>query len=266
VDFESTPAADRERIGMAETRLERAIRARQARLRRTVVDEVQRIVEIEGISLRALGRAVGVDPSQLARFLRGQGGLSQDSLVAIATGLGRDVSVRLFEATGPRLIDHVQAVMVEALLAILDPRWLARLEVAVYRPVRGVIDLVLQDRETWTIVAGEGQSQLRSAEHQLRWAGQKADALESAKGWPWAPPGVIPAVSRLLLLRSCSANHRLVASLPETFAAAYPARTEQAVEALRRPRVAWPGSAIVWVAVDGRSTHVLDGSPRALRR
>jgi transcriptional regulator with XRE-family HTH domain len=166
---------------MAETRLQRAIRLRQVRLRQSLIDELGRVIELEGISLRALGRAVGVDPSQLARFLRGQGGLSHDTLAAVATGLGYDVSLRLFESVGPRLIDHLQARMIEALLAILHPRWLARLEVAVYRPVRGVIDLVLQDRQTWDLVAGEGHSGLRSAEHQLRWAGQKAEALESRR-------------------------------------------------------------------------------------
>jgi transcriptional regulator with XRE-family HTH domain len=72
---------------MAETRLQRAIRQRQVRLGQSLIDELARVIEIEGISLRALGRAVGVDPSPLARFLRGRGGLSQESLVAVATGL-----------------------------------------------------------------------------------------------------------------------------------------------------------------------------------
>jgi transcriptional regulator with XRE-family HTH domain len=192
---------------MAETALERAIRLRQARTRQAIIDELRRVIDIEGISLRALGRAVGVDPSLIARFLRGQGGIGPDALVAVATGLGYDISMRLFESTGPRILDRIQALMIEALLAALHHRWLARLEVAVYRPVRGVIDVVLQDRETWDLVAGEGHSQLRSAEQQLRWAGQKADALESAKGYPWSPAGLTPRIGRLLLLRSCAANH-----------------------------------------------------------
>lgn len=249
---------------MAETRLEREVRLRQERARRSLINEFAMVIEIEGMSLRALGRAVGVDPSQLARFLRGRGGLSHESLVAVATGLGYDVSVRLFESAGPRLIDHLQARMIEALLAILHPRWLARLEIAVYRPVHGVIDLVLQDRQTWDLVAGEGHSGLRSAEHQLRWAGQKADALASAKGWPWAPHGVTPAVSRLLLLRSTAVNRELVSTLPETMRSAYPAPTEAAIDALRRGGP-WPGAAILWVDIAGRATRVLDSSPRSVR-
>jgi transcriptional regulator with XRE-family HTH domain len=250
---------------MGETRLERHIKERQAALRLALANEVRRVLDAEGLSLRALGRAVGVDPSQLSRFLRGEGGVSPDSLVAVAAGLGYDVSVRLFESTGPRVRDHVQARMIEALLAILHARWLVRLEVGVYRPVRGVIDVVLQDRVTCDLVAGEGHGELRSVERQLRWAGQKADALDSAQGWPWTDAPVAPTVGRLLLLRSCAANHELMATLPQTFRAAYPDSSEAAVAALRAGAAPWPGSAIVWVDIDGASTRVLDGVPRALR-
>ncbi len=250
---------------MGEANLERRIKVRQTDFRKALAEEVRRVLDTEGISLRALGAAVGVDPSQLSRFLRGAGGISQDALVAVATGLGHDLSVRLFEATGPRVRDHIQAVMIAALLAVLHARWIARLEVAVYRPVRGVIDIVLQDRETWELVAGEGHSQLRAVEQQLRWAGQKADALESAKGFPWTPAAFEPRVGRLLLLRSCAANHELLASLPETFRTAYPDSTEVAVAALRTGDRPWPGSAIVWVDVDGAATRVLGSTPRAAR-
>jgi transcriptional regulator with XRE-family HTH domain len=249
---------------VGETRLQRHIREQQAAQRRSLAQEVARTLEVEGLSLRALGRAVGVDPSQLSRFLRGRAGVSHETLVAIAAGLGYDVSVRLFESTGPRLRDHIQARMLEALLAVLHPRWLARLEVAVYRPVRGVIDLVLQDRETRDLVAGEAHGELRTVERQLRWAGQKADALPSAAGWPWSDAPAAPRIGRLLLLRSCAANHVLVATLPALFRAAYPDPTEEAVAALRNGDRSWPGSAIVWVDIDGARIRVLDGIPRAI--
>ena len=129
--------------------------------------------------------------------------------------------------------------------------------------MRGVIDVVLQDRETRDLVAGEGHSLLASVEQQLRWAGQKADALPSAHGFPWADGPSAPRVSRLLLLRSCAANHRLVASFPETFRAAYPHSTEVAVAALRHGALPWPGAAILWVSVDGAETRLMDSVPRA---
>jgi transcriptional regulator with XRE-family HTH domain len=249
---------------VGETRLQRHIREQQASQRRSLAEEVGRVLDVEGLSLRALGRAVGVDPSQLSRFLRGRAGVSHETLVAIAAGLGYDVSVRLFESTGPRVRDHIQARMLEALLAVLHPRWLARLEVAVYRPVRGVIDLVLQDRETRDLVAGEAQGELRTVERQLRWAGQKADALPSAAGWPWSDAPAAPRTGRLLLLRSSAANHGLVATLPDLFRAAYPAPTEDAVAALQAGDRAWPGAAIAWVDLDGARSRVLNGVPRAI--
>ena len=65
--------------------------------------------------------------------------------MAIAAALGCDLSVRMFPGTGPRIRDRIQVAMSEALLASLHPRWRAQPEVPVYRPVRGVIDLVLTD-------------------------------------------------------------------------------------------------------------------------
>ena len=140
-----------------------------------------------------------------------------------------------------------------------------RLEVAVYRPVRGVIDVVLQDRDTQDLVAGEAHSLLHTVEGQLRWAGQKADALPSATGWPWADAIEAPRTGRLLLLRSCSAMHALVEAVPRTFATAYPGDTEQAVAALTGPDGRWPGAAVAWVVIDGKNTRLLAGPPRALR-
>ena len=51
--------------------------------------------------------------------------------------------------------------MIEALLEILHPRWLARLEVPVYRPARGVIDLVLQSCHTYNVEAVKVESYVR---------------------------------------------------------------------------------------------------------
>lgn len=248
---------------MGETAIEQRIRDQQRALRRALAKELRRVLDTEGVSLRALGAAIGVEPSHLSRVLGETRAISHDTLVAVATGLGYDVSIRLFESDGPRVRDRIQVQMIEALLAALHPRWMALLEVAVYRPVRGVIDVVLQDRETSDLVAGEGHGELRSVEQQLRWAGQKADALPSATGYPWADGPVPPPAGRLLLLRSCAANHRLVSSLPATFRAAYPDSTEAAVAALRQGNRPWPGAAILWVNVDGAETRLMGSVPRA---
>ncbi len=247
---------------MGETELRRSIHRRQRDVRLAVASELQRVRQDENISLRRLGDTVGIDPGHLSRVESGARAASLDALVAAAAGLGHDVSVRLFPATGPRVRDHVQARMIEAVLDALHPRWIARLEVAVYRPVRGVIDLVLQDRETGDLVAAEAHSALHAVERQLRWAGQKADALPSARGWPWSDRSEPPRIGRLLILRSCRALRELAATVPQTFATAYPASTAAAAKALTAGTTAWPGDAIMWVRLDGAATRLLHGSPR----
>ena len=249
---------------MGRTTLQQAIAQRQRALRRAVGDELRRVRVNEGLSARAVSAAAGLHPSHLPRIEAGDRQPTPDALVALAAAMGHDVSIRLFPTTGPRIRDHIQARMIEALLRDLHPRWTAHLEVAVYRPVRGVIDVVLQDTSTLDIVAGEGHSRLTTVERQLRWAGQKADSLPSANGWPWSDAREEPRVSRLLLLRSSSAMHELVRDVAQTFRSAYPADPAEAVAALRGPHVRWPGPSIVWAVVDGAGTHLVDGSPRGL--
>jgi hypothetical protein len=178
--------------------------------------------------------------------------------------MGHVVSVRLFPSTGPRVRDHLQVRMIEALLAVLHPRWHARLEVPVYRPARGVIDVLLHDAEQGDIVAGEGHSVLSAVERQLRWAALKCDSLPSADGWPFGQP-VEPRATRLLLLRSCAEMHDLVRALPATFRAAYPSDSRAAVDALTGSTTTWLGSAIVWADIRGAATRILEGPPRRLR-
>jgi transcriptional regulator with XRE-family HTH domain len=249
---------------MGSTALERAIAERQRALRRAVGEELRRARQEGDLSMRAVSRAAGLHHSHLPRIEAGERFPSADALVALAAVMGYEVSIRLFASSGPRTRDGIQVRMIEALLRVLHRRWLPRLEVAVYRPVRGVIDVVLQDRVTSDLVAGEGHSALHVVEQQLRWAGQKADALPSAAGWPWADVLDGPRIGRLLLLRSSAANRELVRALPHTFATGYPASSADAVRALTAGDRPWPGAAIVWVQVEGRETRLLRGTPRGI--
>jgi transcriptional regulator with XRE-family HTH domain len=249
---------------MGNTDLERTIRERQEQLGRDLGGQVRTARLDAGLSIRGLGRATGLDASHILRVERGKRDASIDAAVALAAALGHDVSVRLFPSSGPRLRDHVQVRMLEALLAILHPRWQARLEVPVYRPSRGVIDVVLSDAKASQLVAGEGHSQLRAFEEQLRRAREKADALPSARGYPWADVLEPPRVSRLLLLRSTTATRDLVRTLSASFRAAYPAGSRDAYAALTTAATPWPGAAILWVDLDGKATTVLHGPPRGV--
>lgn len=247
---------------MADTALERLARSRGRDLRRGVGAQLLDLREERELSLREVGEPAGVDRSVLARAEAGEANLTLGALAALAAVLGAEASVRLYPAIGPRLRDHIQVRLIEALLAALHPRWQPRLEVPVYRPVRGVLDLVLVEPHAREVVGGEAHSEIRRAERQLRWAAEKTDALPSATGWPWMTGE--PRVGRLLLLRSTAATRELVSSAPALFRAAYPARTMDAVACLTGAGSPWPGAAIAWVDVRGSASRLLDGPPRGV--
>jgi transcriptional regulator with XRE-family HTH domain len=247
---------------MADTAIERLATSRCRALRRVIGGQLQDLREERGLSQREVADAVRIDRSWLARAEAGDANLTVGALVGLATVLGTEASVRLYPTTGPRLRDHVQVMMIEALLAVLDTRWRPRIEVPVYRPVRGVIDLVLADPVDASLVSGEAHSEIRRAERQLRWAAEKTDALPSADGWPWM--AARPRTSRLLLLRSTAATRAVVNDAPNLFAAAYAGRAAEAVAALRSHGGAFPDAAIVWVDVRGSASRILDGPPRGV--
>jgi hypothetical protein len=168
--------------------------------------------------------------------------------------------VRYFQGTGPLIRDHIQTAMIGALLAIAHERWRPRPEVAVYRPVRGVIDLVLDDG-IGTIVACEAQSELRRLEQQIRWSGAKSDALRANSD---GGRGVGERrVSRVLLLRSTRSTRAVVAEHANLIAAAYPARIADAYRALMSD-APWPGDALLWCRVEAGRATVLERPPRGI--
>ena len=247
---------------MADTALRRLAESRTRALRRTVAGQLEDLREERGLSQREVAEAAGVDRSWLAKAEAGDANLTLHALAAIATVLGTEASVRLYPATGPRLRDHIQVRLIEALLSVLHRRWVPRLEVPVYRPVRGVIDLVLVEPATAQLVSAEAQSEIRRAERQLRWAAEKADALPSADGWPWMTSR--PTTSRLLLLRSTAATRAVVQASPQLFTAAFPGRSSDAFETLAGATGTIQGAAIVWVDVRGSSSRVLEDPPRGI--
>src|SRR5438874_1604007 len=90
-----------------------------------------------------LARAAGLSPAQVSRILSGTESASLHALAAISIAMGGRPVVRIEPGTGPPIRDRFQGRMIEALIRILHDRWKRFLEVPVYRPVRGFIDLVL---------------------------------------------------------------------------------------------------------------------------
>lgn len=249
---------------MATTLIERAARARHRQLVQGLAADLRRARIDSGVSQRALAVAACVDHGDLSRIEAGQKIPSMAIVTALATALGLEVSLRLYPTVGPRIHDRVSAPITDALLGLAHPRWSPRLEVFVLTPAKGVIDVVLSERAAFDVVATEIQGQLRRVEQQLRWAGEKANSLPSAKGWPWTIGP--PQISRLLVLRSTSDTRALVRSLPELFHAAYPTPEAAAFQALTLPGLPWPGQAMLWAEVAGGRGRILDGAPRGSGR
>jgi len=219
---------------------------RAATVRRSIGNQIVTLREDANASQRRLSSEAGIDQGHLSRIERGLVEPSLEVLESIASALGATVSVRLQPTTGPRIRDHLQARMVEALLQEAHPSWHRLVEVTVHRPARGTIDLVLS-RVGSPVVATECHSELRRLEQQLRWAMDKAESLPSAAAWTFLAAETDPGpASRLLVLRSTRAMRDLANSFEQTLRAAYPAGTTEAVRALREPNVSWPGAAIIW--------------------
>jgi transcriptional regulator with XRE-family HTH domain len=241
----------------------RTIVGRKARdLRISVGREIRQQRIDAGMSVRRLADLASIDDGFLSLIERGLREPSIAVLTAIATALGGDLRVRIYPGTGPRIRDPLQARMVEALLEILHARWTRYLEVPVYRPVRGVIDLVVHDPVAIAMGATEVQSELRRIEQQVRWSHEKADALPSASIWRFPDTG--PKVDRLLVVRNTRLNRAIVERFAATMTTEYPAPSIDAYRALTTPDAPWPGSAIIWVTVDGDAATVLDRPPRGV--
>ena len=173
---------------------------------RSLGDDLLRIRTEAAASQATVSNEAGIDRSHMTRIEAGTARPSLETLVAIATALGADVSIRLYTGRGPRLIDRHSARMIETLLRELAPTWQPHLEVGVFRPVRGFIDAVLERRDTNLLVIGEFESTLPRLEQQLRWAAEKAAAIGSSD---LVGPDRTPRVSRLLVLRSIESTRSI---------------------------------------------------------
>jgi transcriptional regulator with XRE-family HTH domain len=245
------------------TRIERETRHNVRAAKRSIGEDIRNARQDLGISLSRLAAASGVAKSYLHRIEAGEAAPSIDVLARSAAALGGRISLRFIPGTGPALRDHLQAAMLEALLAVTHRRWSRFSEVSVYRPIRGVIDLVLDEPDEGVLIASEVHSQMRRLEQQLRWAGAKADALKVAGSSELSAVTGERSVSRLLLLRNTASNRQVVATHPELIASVYPASHGDALASLTGT-APWPGSALLWAEVTRTSARIMDRPPRGL--
>lgn len=247
-------------VGIRRPSIDRVVQRRLRTLIRKIGDDVYRIRIDAAASQAVVSAEAGIDRSHMARIEAGTTNASLESLVAVATAMGADVSIRLYPGRSPRITDRHQARMSECLLRELAPVWRPHLEVAVFRPARGFIDTVLERRDVPLLVIGEHESSLPRIEQQLRWAAEKAASIGSSD---LVGAGPIPGVSKLLILRSTETTRSIARAFEATLRAAYPAPTRDAVASLRTGSP-WPGDAIVWVRIDGDRVDLIDGAPRGV--
>lgn len=244
----------------------RSARTANGRRARKVIDvavgDLERMRLDAGATISAVARAAGVSQPHLSQILAGRREPSISVLVALATALGADLSLRSYQRSGPRLRDAVQAPIVEELCRIADARWRRSVEVQVHRPARGFIDLVFDDLAQPVIIATEVHSRVDRLEQQLRWSADKAASLPSSDLWPFLASE--PAISRLLVLRSSVATRDLARRFRATLAAAYPARTIDVYRSLTGHDATWPGAGILWATVAGNSVRILERPPRGV--
>lgn len=227
---------------------------------RTIGNDLLRIRTDLAATQAQVAREAGIDRSHLTRIEAATTNASVETLISVATALGADVSVRIYPGSGPRLTDRHQARMLEMLLRRLAPVWRAHLEVPVFRPARGFVDAVFERIDHPLLIVSEAQSTLPRLEQQIRWAAEKAASMGSSD---LVGPGRIPAISKLLILRSTASTRELARTFQATLRAAYPARSSDAVASLVEG-AHWPGDAIIWIRIDGDVVQLLDGPPRGV--
>ena len=243
------------------TATQKAAHARARHLRRDIITALQTATDDAGLRRRALCRVAGIGPNTFVALERDDREPSIEVLARLAAALGGELSLRFHPGTGPLVRDHLQAAMVQALVRGLGVGWTAQLEVPVWAPSRGSIDVVLRHVDG-SLVACEVHSELRRLEQQIRWASEKAAALGMQRS---GSVGGQASASTLLLLRVTPTNIAIVERYAELLRAAYPAGHRSALAALRG-QGRWPGSAIVWMDIRGGVAHVRERMPRGVPR
>jgi transcriptional regulator with XRE-family HTH domain len=246
-------------MGAREDKRRRLQRTRQ--VRSAIGAEFRQLRSDAGLTARAVAVAAGISPSHLSGIELGKKEASTEVLVAVADVLGADLTIKAFPGTGPRIHDHIQARIVEELVRVSKGRWRAFVEVPVYRPARGYVDVVLAERSVPRLVSTEVHSDLGRLEQQLRWAQDKAASLASSELWRQVDGE--PETSSLLVLRSTQRTRALAQRFPEILASLYPARAADVLRAVTSDG-AWPGPGLLWARVDGEQVTFLSRPPRGV--
>jgi transcriptional regulator with XRE-family HTH domain len=199
-----------------------------------------------GVSQAAVARAIGVTRSVICRMERGDPGVSPQIRARAASVLGADFRMAIYPEAAPLIHDAAHARMVEAILALRNAAWRAKVEAPVPGPGRRSSDIRLDHGPR--IVLIEVESRVHALEAIIRECADKRAAVSAVAGLPHRVH-VVVALPR-------TRHHRaLVTTHPEIMAAAFPASSAALSRALRDPTIDWPGDGILWVPSSRRRTE-----------
>jgi transcriptional regulator with XRE-family HTH domain len=227
-----------------------------------VLNDLDRARRDSGVSLRQLANACGVSEPYLSLVFAAKREPSVSVLTAISRALGGDLSVRFYPSGGPQIHDRAQAPILEEVLRIAHPSWDRVVELAVTRPARGFIDVVLDSEARRATIATEIETRFDRLEQQIRRADEKARSLPSSDLWRSIEGD--RTIHRLLVVRSTAATREIARRFEQTLRTAYPARANDIYAALTTPDSPWPGDGIVWADLHRGKVRILDRPPRGV--
>lgn len=218
-----------------------AIKDGDRQLRRTCARFGEEFRELRlrlGVSQAAVARAIGVSRSVVCRMEQGDPDVSARIRARASCALGATLRLSVYADGTPLIHDAAHARIVEAVLAICDPRSRASVESPVPGPGRRSTDIRL-DR-IGAIVLMEVETRVRALEAIIRECMEKRMAVAAA-----VEPG--SRIHVVLVLPPTRHHRSLVAAHPGIVRTAFPASHEALRGALADAALPWPGDGILWV-------------------
>ena len=199
-----------------------------------------------GITQADVARVVGTSRSVVSAVEHGAPGVRLQTRFRVAETLGFRLRLPAYPDSTPRLYDRNHSLIIEHLLSIRHPRWLAAIEAPIPGPGHRSTDVRLE----WgaDIVLAEIETRLRRWEQIVREMHDKACAVAEVVG----PDR---RVHCLLVLPPSRQNRELIRGLGGSVAAAFPADEHAVRRALTGEAGSWPGHGLLWL-----------GPPRGARR
>ncbi len=198
-----------------------------------------------GLTQAAVARAIGVSRSVICRLEAGGEDIGARIRARAVAVLGADFRLGLYPVGEPLIRDAAHARLVERLLTLRHPGWLATVEAPVPGPGRRSTDVRLERARD--IVLFEVETRVTAWELIVRESHDKRAAVQEAAGNG-------RTIHVVLVLPPTRGHRALVAAHPQTVRAAYPVDSHRLRAALVDPTHGWPGDGILWLgSVDRRA-------------